>query len=88
MFYGAQVEGDPWDFHKSLHTKTSLTKDLQEAGFVNVREWDWATTWPHNYIDTYASCYYPHFRKNFIMDNGKRVDMGGILLSLNLEATK
>ncbi len=88
MFYGSQIEGDPYDLHKSLHTKKSLTEDLTVANFRNIKEWDWALTWPHNYVDSFASCYYPHFRKNYIMDNGKRVDLGGVCLSLNLEATK
>lgn len=87
MLYGSQ-RGDAWDFHKNGHTKDSLTKDLGEAGFICIREFDWRTTWPHNYIDTYCSAYFPHFRKNFIMDNGKSVDLGGILMSLNMEATK
>jgi len=59
-----------------------------DAKFVNVKEWDWRTTWPHNYIDTYASAYFPPMRKNFILDNGKSVDFGGILMSLNLECDK
>jgi len=86
MFMGSQR--DPWDFHKNIHTKDSLTKDLMDAKFVNVKEWDWRTTWPHNYIDTYASAYFPPMRKNFILDNGKSVDFGGILMSLNLECDK
>ena len=88
MFYGSQREGDEWDFHKSLHTKNSLTDSFIAAGFKDIKEWDWALTWPHNYVDSFASCYYPDFAKNFIKDNGKRVNFGGTLLSLNLEAKK
>ena len=69
-------------------TKESLTKDLANSGFQNIRVWDWRKTWPHNYIDTYASAYFPPMRKNYILDNGKDVDLGGILMSLNLECTK
>ena len=87
MFYGSQ-RGDPWDFHKNLHTEKSLTKELHDSGFKNVRQWDWRTTWPHNYVDTFASAYWPTMRKNFILDNGKSVDLGGILMSLNLECEK
>lgn len=86
MLFGSQK--DEWDFHKNGHTKESLTKDLESAGFVNVREWLWQNTWPHNYVDSYSSCYFPPMRKHFILDNGKSVDLGGVLMSLNLEATK
>lgn len=86
MICGGQK--NEWDFHKNLHFESSLTQELQENGFINVRKWDWRTTWPHNYVDTFASCYFPHFRKNFIMDNGGSVDLGGVLLSLNIEANK
>jgi predicted SAM-dependent methyltransferase len=87
MFYGSQ-RGDQWDYHKSLHTKESLAQDLVDAGFAFVHEWDWRTTWPHNYIDTYASAYFPDMRKDFILDNGKSVNLGGVLMSLNLEGKK
>ena len=86
MFMGSQR--DSWDFHKNIHTKDSLTKELLSAKFSNVKEWDWRTTWPHNYIDTYASAYFPTMKKNFILDNGKSVDFGGVLMSLNLECDK
>lgn len=86
LFYGSQL--DEWDFHRNLHTEESLTKDLKANGFVNVQKWDWRTTFPHNYCDSYASAYFPSMRKNFILDNKKEVDLGGILLSLNLECNK
>lgn len=86
MFCGSQL--DEWDFHRSIHTKESLGADLELAGFRYVRAWDWRTTFPHNYVDTYASCYFPDMRKNFILDNGRGVDLGGVCMSLNLEATK
>ncbi len=86
MIVGSQR--DSWDFHRNFHTKDSLTKDLEKAGFKNIINWEWQKTWPYNYIDSYASAYWPHFRKDFIMDNGKRVDLGGVLLSLNLECQK
>lgn len=86
MFMGSQL--NEWDFHKSIFTKDSLTELLINADFKNITEWDWATVFPHNYCDSYASAYFPHMRKNFICDNGKRIDLGGILMSLNLEGTK
>lgn len=86
MFYGSQK--NEWDFHKNLFTKESLTKELQEAGFSNVKEWEPHNTFPFSYVDTYADCYYPDFHKKFKKDNGEIVDFGGVCLSLNLEAVK
>lgn len=86
MFCGSQ--NDEFDFHKNIHTKSSLKSELQEVGFSNICEWDWRTTFPHSYVDSYCSSYWPHMRKNFIMDNGRGVDLGGINLSLNLEGVK
>lgn len=86
LFVGSQR--DAWDYHKNIHTKESLSKDFAKAGFKNITEWDWRTTWPHNYIDTYASAYFPTMKKNFILDNGKSVDFGGVLMSLNLQCEK
>jgi SAM-dependent methyltransferase len=86
-FYGSQ-RGDQWDYHKDGHTKTSLTKEIEHAGFKDVREWQWQETWPHNYVDTFASAYWPPMKKNYKLDNGSYENLGGILMSLNLEATK
>jgi 2-polyprenyl-3-methyl-5-hydroxy-6-metoxy-1,4-benzoquinol methylase len=85
--YGSQ-RGDQWDYHKNGHTRSSLTKDLEHHGFKDVREWSWQETWPHNYVDTFASAYWPPMRKNYKLDSGTYENLGGILMSLNLEATK
>lgn len=85
-FCGSQK--DSYDYHKNIHTKTSLTNDLIKSGFSNIQEWDWRHTFPHNYCDSYASAYWPDMRKNFILDNGRNIDLGGICMSLNLEGTK
>ena len=86
MFSGSQR--DQWDFHKSTYTKESLMQKMVAASFINIQEWDWRTTWPHNYIDTYASTYWPPMRKNYLCNNGEEVDLGGICISLNIEGTK
>lgn len=86
LFYGSQL--NEWDFHRSLHTRESLSKELAGAGFSDIKEWDYWNTFPYNYVDTYASAVYPHMRKKIKMDNGKIVDLGGIQMSLNLLATK
>lgn len=88
LFYGSQNAGDPWDYHKSLHTKDSISKELLEAGFSSVKEWNYWDKFPYNYCDTYASAVYPHMLKKIKMDNGRIVDLGGIQLSINVEATK
>lgn len=86
MFMGSQL--NEWDFHKSMHTYQSLSNDLDSAGFTYIRPWNYWETFPHNYCDSYASSTWPHMQKIFKCDNGKTIDMGGICLSLNLEATK
>lgn len=89
MFYGSQRNEDPFDFHKSLHTRNSLTQDLWNAGFHDIKDWCHASTFPFNFCDTYASCYWPSpLSKKMILDNGKVIEATGILLSLNLIATK
>lgn len=89
MFMGSQL--NEWDFHRSLHTKDSVIHALQYAGgigFRDIREWNYWDTFPHNYCDSYAAAVWPPMRKKFKLDNGKLVDLGGIQLSLNIEATK
>lgn len=88
LFYGSQNSGDPWDYHRSLHTHQSLTEDLISAGYKDIKTWNYWEKFPYNYVDTYASAVYPHMLKKICMDNGRIIDLGGIQLSLNLEATK
>lgn len=54
----------------------SLKKVLVDTGFKNVGIWDWRTT-EHATVDDYSQSYLPHMDK----DNG-------MLMSLNIEATK
>lgn len=86
IFCGSQQ--NEWEFHKSIHTKQSLTQDLTKVGFSFIQEWEWQKTWPHSYCDSYAQSYWPPMQKKFECSNGKTIDLGGILLSLNLEAIK
>lgn len=89
MFLGSQL--NEWDIHKSIHTKESITEDLYNAagcGFVDVREWNYWDTFPHNFCDSYASAVWPPMRKKFKCDNGTIVDLGGVQLSINIEAVK
>jgi predicted SAM-dependent methyltransferase len=58
-----------WDFQK-------LSDDLKEAGFKEVKRYDWRNT-EHSHVDDFSQCYLPHMDK----ENGK-------LMSLNVEAIK
>jgi hypothetical protein len=72
------VEGgqrNPSDFHSVIFDAASLTHALVEAGFKDVRPWDWRSTAPHNLIDDYSQAYLPHLSKD------------AALMSLNLQAT-
>ena len=67
---------DALDFHRMVFDEHSLRLDLLEAGFAEVRRWDWRAT-EHATVDDYSQAHIPHLRK----DDGR-------LMSLNLEAVK
>lgn len=54
----------------------TLSKTLEDAGFTNVRRYDWRKT-EHAEIDDYSQAYIPHMDKE-----------NGTLISLNVECTK
>lgn len=74
LLYGAQ------DNYLNRHTvafdEEYLTFQLQCAGFVDIRRWDWRET-EHSSFDDYSQAYLPKLQKET-----------GMLMSLNLEATK
>lgn len=74
LLMGGQRDGN--DFHKMVFDEPSLRLDLLEAGFAEVRRWDWRET-EHAAVDDYSQAHIPHLRK----DDGR-------LMSLNLEAVK
>lgn len=76
------------DFHLSHYDEKSLTELLENIGFQNIERWTPCYTYPHNYIDSYADARYPHMMKEYQMGNGQYLDLGGKLLSLNLEGIK
>ena len=86
MFWGSQRH--EFDFHKNGWSEEELTEELEGAGFVSVRPWLWQDTYPHNYCDDYSQSYFPDMAKQYSLSNGQTVDMGGVLLSLNLQAQK
>ena len=71
-----QISLDKTVYHRTVYDGKTLTSLLIEAGFRMVRSWDWRTV-EHGYIDDYSQAYYPHMDKDH-----------GLLISLNLEATK
>ena len=74
FFYGGQKYD--FDFHYHGWSYDTLEKALIEAGFQEVRCYDWSKT-EHFYVDDYSQAYLPHMDKT----NGK-------LMSLNIEAIK
>ncbi len=64
---------DQYDYHKVLFDEATLTRALHDAGFSDVRRWDWHST-EHAGMDDYSQAYLPHMDK-----------VSGRLVSLNLE---
>jgi predicted SAM-dependent methyltransferase len=65
-----------YNIHYNVFDEATLTTLLQECGFSNVRRYDWRKT-EHHDIDDFSQAYVPHMDK-----------ANGILISLNIEATK
>jgi predicted SAM-dependent methyltransferase len=63
-------------YHKTSYSFKSITKLLEDNGFKNIVKYDWKNT-IHKDYDDHSQAYFPHMDK----DNG-------ILVSLNVEATK
>jgi predicted SAM-dependent methyltransferase len=66
----------PLNFHYMMFDQRKLTELLLEAGFREVRPWDWRTI-EHAHVDDYSQAYYPHMDK-----------VNGTPISLNLEAVR
>ena len=65
-----------YDYHKTIFNFESLSKLLNEAGFVKIKKYDWQNT-EHSQTDDYSQSYIPHMQKT-----------NGCLMSLNIEAEK
>jgi len=74
--YGKWPSGDGFIYMKTTYDFESLKRVLEICGFKNVRRYDWRKT-IHKDYDDYSQAYIPHMDKE-----------NGILISLNVEATK
>ena len=63
-------------YHKTVYDFASLERVLVEAGYRDVRRYDWRDT-EHADVDDFSQAYVPHMDKQH-----------GMLISLNVEATK
>lgn len=69
-------EGEQPIYHKTVYDFVSLKELLEQAGFTNVRRYDWKVTVHKNY-DDFSQAYIPHMEKE-----------SGLLISLNVESEK
>jgi len=74
FFFGGQKYD--FDFHFHGWDFDTLKYDLEQAGFSDVKGYDWRKT-DHFYVDDYSQAYLPHMDKST-----------GLLMSLNVEAKK
>ena len=65
-----------YNIHYNVFDLPSLTRDLEQAGFTSVREYDWRET-EHAMVDDFSQAYIPHMDKE-----------NGVLISLNVECVK
>ena len=79
--YGRMVvecgaEGQKIIYHRTVYDFNSLRGLLEQAGFGDVRRYDWRETMHKDY-DDHSQAYFPHMDKE-----------SGLLVSLNVEAAK
>lgn len=65
-----------YNIHYNVFDYAKLEKELLEAGFTDVKRYDWKQT-EHANVDDYSQAYIPHMNKE-----------NGILISLNVECRK
>lgn len=65
-----------YNIHYNVFDFSSLSRALEQAGFVNVRNYDWRET-EHAEVDDFSQAYIPHMDKEH-----------GTLISLNVECEK
>ncbi len=80
--------GALYDVHHTGFSERTLKAALIEAGFDDPHRYDWRTT-EHADVDDFSQAYYPkmaHYPGGVLVERASAVK--GILLSLNMEATK
>lgn len=65
-----------YNIHYNLFDFDSLKNTLEQAGFCQVRRYDWRST-EHAQVDDYSQAYIPHMDKEH-----------GVLISLNVECSR
>jgi predicted SAM-dependent methyltransferase len=74
--FGKMKMGSDTIYHKTVYDFDSLKTILEELGFSNIKHYIWKNT-EHAQFDDHSQAYYPHMDKE-----------NGLLISLNIEATK
>jgi predicted SAM-dependent methyltransferase len=74
--YGKMKMNNKYIYHKTAYDEGALAKILEEAGFIDIKRYDWHNT-EHAHIDDFSQAYIPHMDKE-----------NGTLISLNIEAVK
>lgn len=82
--YGKMQMDDRTIYHKTVYNYYELKAALKEAGFMNIRRYDWKKT-DHAEFDDHSRAHLPHDPEAI-----KKGEFGieHILISLNVEATK
>lgn len=65
-----------YNIHYNVFDYDSLSKTLEDCGFVSIRHYDWRDT-EHSHVDDFSQAYVPHMDKE-----------NGIQVSLNVECNK
>lgn len=77
-----------YNVHYNVYDLASLEHVLRESDFKNIHRYDWRKT-EHANVDDYSQAYFPHMAHRPDGELvGESKDVEGILLSLNVEATK
>ena len=78
LFGKWEITKENYSYHKVVYNNKLLTSILEEAGYKNVKQWDWRIVFRENKdYDDHSQAYFPHMDKE-----------NGIHVSLNLQAQK
>jgi predicted SAM-dependent methyltransferase len=75
LVIGGQKLGE-YDYHQMIFDESLLKRELKDIGFKSVSKYNWKDVC-HSDIDDFSQAYLPHMDKK-----------NGMLMSLNIEATK